>query len=167
MKPIRSLLLLGALALAGAVHAADALDQKIGWLHGQCLAIRADGLPSGSTIRLVLLDEPQTMGSGTVEAAAADGSQCFALMDDRRKVNQAVGYHFYTVATTSPVELAIGMVTDKQAPELDLNKAHFSYCSTGEGVQFSVWPAEAHQGKPLWQGYYYTGYDTEADCPEQ
>ncbi|MDH2433396.1 hypothetical protein QCD60_12520 [Pokkaliibacter sp. MBI-7] len=144
------------------------LDQQLGWLHGQCLAIKNAGLVAGSKVQLVLLDEPQTTISGTVESKVTDSSQCFALMDDRRKVNQAAGYQFYRVATTEPVELAIGRVSDEQIrlTEPDLRNAHFSYCSTGEGVQFSVWPVQAYQDKPLWRGYYYTGYDTEADCPE-
>ena len=48
----------------------------------------------------------------------------------------------------------------------DGHQDYFTECSTSEGVQFNVWSGSPYKGKALWSAYYYLGYDTEPNCPE-
>ncbi|MBI3899713.1 MAG: hypothetical protein HY308_15665 [Gammaproteobacteria bacterium] len=72
------------------------------------------------------------------------------------------------------IELGIGIVGNDVVPSngkinVDVNgdgsPDQFTQCSTTEGVSFNLWAKSAYEGKPLWSGYYYIGYDTEANCP--
>ena len=42
----------------------------------------------------------------------------------------------------------------------------FSYCSTTEGIAFTLKALPNDGGAALWRGYYYLGYDTEPNCPD-
>ena len=42
----------------------------------------------------------------------------------------------------------------------------FEHCASSEGVRFRVRSAGPGTAATLWSGYYYLGYDVEADCPD-
>ena len=103
-----------------------------------------------------------------------NGDKCSALLDARKTINMKGGTHFYEVASESPIELGIGVIQASDQSRatkepLDLNndgrKESFSQCLASEGVQFSVWEGAPYTSKLTWSGYYYLGYDTEANCP--
>ncbi len=133
-------------------------SEKMGWLHGNCLAIKDSHIPAHSKLSIILLDEPKSVSTGEVLGPAKSGEQCYPLLEDRRMANIGTGYSFYLVNTKAQINLAIGTV-DK---EIDTHRYNYSYCTTSEGVQFS-----ANEGsKTIWSGYYYLGYDSESTCPE-
>lgn len=148
--------------------------RQIGWLHGNCLALEKQA-PAGAEVVIVALDDPQRMIPARITGTAVEADTCLPLLEDRRGANLARGLSFYRVEAAAPIGLAIGIVQHRGDPSgadqvLDTNndgrRDVFSHCAATEGVRFTIWPREAHRGEPLWTGYYYLGYDTEADCPD-
>lgn len=145
---------------------------SIGWLHGNCIAIINSDDLKGRKIIIVNPDDKQEYFESTIIKKATSGEECYALLDDRASINAQNGRQFYTVSSSKPVELGIGILVDKgkSLNESDFNNVlkiyTYSYCSTSEGVQFSVWNGEAYKGGLIWSDYYYLGYDTEDNCPK-
>jgi len=149
-------------------------DMTIGWLHGNCLAVKREIDVNIDHLNVVDLDTKKVMPL-QFGKIADNAEECYALLEDRASINQQEGRKFYTVVTNSSVNLAIGIVysSDKvKSPEQltdldgDGKRDTFTSCSTSEGVNFSVWNGEAYKSKLIWSDYYYLGYDSEADCPE-
>jgi hypothetical protein len=153
-------------------------NAHIGWLHGNCLAIKAPGLKRGTKLSVVSLGKPQVSLDAEIIQRIESG-ECYALRQERKDVNSSEGNVFYTVvpASKSPLELAIGIIglkdvlrTTDGTVHVDLNgdghEDYFTECSTSEGVQFNVWSDAPYKNKALWSAYYYLGYDTEPNCPK-
>ena len=151
-------------------------DRVIGWLHGNCLALDDVSIPAGAQVVVVTLGEPEKVVVVNVTGRALGAESCPPLLDDRKDVNLDSGLAFYQVDADPVVELGIGVVQPGGDRELsvtellDINgdgrRDSFSHCNTSEGMQFSVWADKAGRRTPLWTGYYYLGYDIEANCPE-
>lgn len=148
-----------------------AFDSVVGWLHGRCFAIQNAGLKENVELLIVNLDS-QALSVAKIGHKASGGEECYALLDDRKTINMQSGGSFYTVDSGKPIEMAIGLLPSGQKAKngrLDLNRDgkedSIHYCSTAEGMQFSVWEGEAYQSRMLWSGYYYLGYDIEETCP--
>ena len=146
----------------------------VGWLQGNCLSIKAVVDLSSYNLTFVSLGDKQEVTNLKLGNKASTGEECYALLEDRAAINMANDRRFYIVESDVPIDLGIGIIaagskaTDvNEVLDLDSDgvKDTFSYCSTSEGVQFSVWSDEAYKSKLLWSDYYYLGYDTEADCP--
>ena len=151
----------------------------IGWLHGNCLAIKAPDLEGRTKLSVVSLGKPQVALEAEIIQRTESGAECHALLQERKDVNNSEGNVFYKVvpASKSPLGLAIGIIglkgvlrTTDGAVHADLNgdghEDYFTECSTSEGVQFNVWADAPYKNKALWSAYYYLGYDTEPNCPE-
>jgi hypothetical protein len=151
----------------------QAIEQRIGWLHGACLAIDNKTLAAGAPLTMMVLDNGQSIVEGNIVRPADAAARCPALAEGRRAANTETGLSFYVVAVPQDREpgLAIGVIgkAPRVGTGLDANgdgKAdQFSQCATTEGVSFAVWNGPAYQGAPLWSGYYYLGYDTDSTCP--
>ena len=132
------------------------IDGRIGWLHGNCLAIRNPDLSSNITIVVAVLAEPVRYRRAKVIGPASEAESCPALMDDRRRVNVENGYSFYQTSDIARLDLGVGFLDlDAKARTYDV-----VYCTTAEGVRFSV----RDHDSLVWTGYYYLGYDTEVTC---
>lgn len=168
--------LLSACVSGNGVSRGDRPDRAIGWLHGNCLALEDASARVGQEVAVVMLGEEQQVMTAQVTGTANDGGECIALTDDRRDTNLRNGLTFYKIGADAQVELGIGVVQAGGSRALtvselldtngDGRRDSFSHCTTSEGVQFSVWTDEARSGAPMWTGYYYLGYDIEANCPE-
>lgn len=171
-----SCVLLSACVSDGPVVRGNGSDRAIGWLHGNCIALEDARARVGTRVAVVTLGEAQQVVAAKVAGRALDTKACPALFGDRKDVNLGSGLAFYQVDAGPGVEWGIGVVQmggdrELSVPELldtngDGRRDAFGRCATSEGVRFAVWDDEARQGAPLWTGYYYLGYDTEADCPE-
>ena len=146
----------------------------IGWLHGNCLAIKDGMSPENVSLYAVDLESTAVINLRSGKKAIT-GSECYALMEDRSSINTQDNRRFYTVASDKPVNLAIGivytgdgMLTEDQVMDLnhDGKQDTFTSCSTTEGMMFSIWAGEAYKSEMIWSDYYYLGYDSEADCPD-
>jgi len=42
----------------------------------------------------------------------------------------------------------------------------YRFCTSAEGVHFTVWAGEWFEGRRLWHDYYYLGYDMSPTCTE-
>ncbi|MGF1688225.1 hypothetical protein L4C36_16275 [Photobacterium japonica] len=135
--------------------------QSMGWLHGNCLAIKQADLPAASPITLIHLNETHLDGKYSEEHAVITRPSnrtdtCYAQFANRAQVNTEAGYHFYQVRTRQPVNFAIGIVGTANTS----NKMAYSYCHTREGITFTA----ADNEKTVWQGAYYLGYDALPTC---
>ncbi|WP_155238651.1 hypothetical protein [Teredinibacter turnerae] len=135
----------------------DSLDSDIGWLHGNCLAIKTANISPNHQFTLIHLDNANTTEKAIIIREATNGEECYALLDDRVSVNRSAGYTFYTVKSNMPVNLAIGIL---RPGEVSISDAKLSYCTTTEGVNFSI----SKNGSEIWKGYYYLGYESESTC---
>lgn len=166
-------------AVQGKLHSVSEIAAQIGWLHGNCLAIKTPGLEKGTKLTIVSLGKPQVLLEAEIIQRTKSGEECYALLEERKDVNMSEGNIFYSVAPASkaPLELAVGIVGWKEGftttdgtIHADVNgdgyQDYFTQCSTSEGVQFNVWSGSPYKGKALWSAYYYLGYDTEPNCPE-
>lgn len=138
----------------------DSLDNDVGWLHGNCLAMKNDNIPPNHQFTLVHLDNANTTEKAIVIKRTTNGEECYALLDDRASVNKSAGYTFYTVKSNRPVNLAIGILRPE---EVSISDAELSYCTTTEGVNFSI----SRNGSEVWKGYYYLGYESESTCASE
>lgn len=137
-----------------------ALDDKIGWLHGNCLAIKNASIPPYFQFTLVHLNTENTIEKATIKKRATDSDDCYPLLDDRVSVNTSAGYFFYTVDSKEPVNLAIGILNPE---DISVSALNFSYCTTSEGVKFSA----SKNSSSVWEGYYYLGYESEPTCASE
>lgn len=147
---------------------------SVGWLHGNCLSIKTDVDLNAYNLTFVSLDDKQEVTNLKLGDKANTGEACYALLEDRAVINMGDNRRFYIVESNFPIDLGIGIIS-ASSKAIDVNevldldsdgaKDTFSYCSTSEGMQFSVWSGEAYKSKLLWSDYYYLGYDTEANCP--
>ncbi|MET3137032.1 hypothetical protein AAKU61_001384 [Undibacterium sp. GrIS 1.2] len=150
-------------------------ENLIGWLDGHCFAVKNADIVSGTTLIIVGLENKQKIIHAKIIQKTTDGSECHALLADRRVINLKGGTNFYTVSSKKTIELGIGIIksgkdiaiSEKQLLDLSGNgrKNTFNYCSTAEGVQFTVWSGLAYKSNLIWSGYYYLGYDTQLTCP--
>jgi len=131
------------------------LDNNIGWLHGNCLAIKNDSINTPLNITLVRLEDNNHLEKAKITSKTNNQDKCFPLFEDRKNVNLANGYSFYLIDSATPVDLAIGVIDLEKINVLD-----FSYCATTEGLKYFFKNAST----TLWEGYYYLGYDSEVTC---
>lgn len=140
---------------------------SIGWLHGNCFAVNNADLVAGTNLTIVSLEKKQRIINAKIIRKTEDGSECHALLSDRKSINLKGGTNFYTVSSNNLIEFGIGAISEKQLQNLngDDPKNTFHHCSTSEGMQFSIWNGAAHNSNLVWSGYYYLGYDTPITCP--
>lgn len=135
----------------------DSLDSEIGWMHGNCLAIKNPDIPLQYEFTLVHLDEEDTVEKAIISKKTTKGEECYPLLDDRANINKSSGYFFYLVKSKKPVNLAIGILKPEGLP---VSGNEISYCNTTEGLQFSI----SKNNSVIWQGYYYLGYESDPTC---
>jgi hypothetical protein len=152
--------------------------ERLGWLHGRCLAIAKADLEAGTSVALVITSSPQKIQQAKIAKPTQSAAECPALMPGRAAVNAKSGMFFYGIegATLDPAEMGIGILTPPTVPTIangvaqaDLDRdgrsEAFASCATTEGIQFSVWRDKAYQGTPLWSAYYYLDYESKPNCP--
>ena len=141
-------------------EAAD-YDSTVGWFHGKCLAIKNPTISRGTKIKLIQLADSGTVYYATVLNKTTNSDVCFPLLEDRRQVNIESGYSFYSIDSDKTVNLGIGLIgTLKNSQEYT-----FNYCNTTEGILFSLENKNLNN-KNIWNGYYYLGYESEANCKD-
>ena len=130
-------------------------ERNIGWMHGNCLAIKNNNIYVPVDITVIKLAETNIKEKATIIRKAHSAEGCLALMDDRSKVNISSGYSFYLVESTAPVDLAIAVIGEEE-----IDASNFDFCSTSEGIKYYM----KNSSETTWEGYYYLGYGTEVTC---
>lgn len=136
------------------------MDHEVGWLHGNCLAIKNADVPHGHKVTLVHLDDENVVEEATIGEKATDSKECYPLSDDRVDVNRDAGYYFYTIRPGVHTNLAIGLLNTEHMPPSEFE---FTYCHTTEGMNFSI----SRDNHEVWNSYYYLGYDSEPTCTSE
>jgi hypothetical protein len=162
----------------GAAGVTFPFGERIGWLHGPCLAISNPDLARGTPLALVITVEPQRVEQARIQERTDSPARCQALMEGRAAVNAKPGLSFYALESGSITssDMGFGIVAPPAKPEVvnglarvDLDQdGHgevFSSCATTEGIKFAVWTEKAYQGEPRWSGYYYLDYESTPNCP--
>jgi len=181
--PLYSLALVTTITIAACTPAdtppetqTEGLTKSVGWLHGNCLAIKNANLAIGTNVKVIDPDAPNSSNSAKISAVASKADECHALLDDRKTINKEQGNYFYVVVPVKPVNMAFGIVftndeMKSSTGQVDLNidgvSDTFYYCNTSEGVDFSIWQGKPYKSDKLWGEYYYLGYDMKPDCPQE
>ena len=152
-------------------------NERIGWLHGPCLAIADANLKAGTPVTLVVMGEPPKILNAAVQESTASAATCPALAEERAAMSKP-GNTFYSLQgrTIGLTEMALAIIGSPAMPtvengvaKVDLNQdGHseiFTSCASSEGINFYVWTDEPYRGEPQWTKYYYLGYDLVANCP--
>jgi hypothetical protein len=139
-------------------HHESKMEQTVGWLHGNCLAIKNSHIEFPLILSIINFGAEQKHQTGTIVGQAKSQDGCYALFEDRKNVNISSGYSFYIVESNIPINFAIGF--------LKLNNHNnfiFDYCTTSEGILFSIFKNKIK----VWEGYYYLGHGSESTCEYQ
>jgi hypothetical protein len=152
--------------------------ERVGWVHGRCVAIANDSLARGAAVVVVITDEPQRVQRARLGERTVDSSVCPALLDGRAAINATSGNAFYRLEgeAPGPGDIGIALVDPPIAPTMSGGLVRlvldpkagaqvFSSCATSEGIRYAVWSGQANTGEPRWSGYYYLGYDVTPTCP--
>jgi hypothetical protein len=154
------------------------IKSHIGWLHNNCLAIKNTGLNTGEKINIIAFEMEQQLYTGTITNKTDTETSCPQLLEDRKAINIAEGYSFYTIKSDAKkLDIGIGLVGINAALQKinnniagDINgdtiQDYFTQCSSSEGIHFNIWSNKPYKGKAIWTGYYYLGYDLEPNCPQ-
>jgi hypothetical protein len=156
-----------------AATGSPSLEQRIGWVHGSCLAIADKMLALDTPVAIVSFDDTPSVIDARVGGLTMSSERCPALLDDRRVANVTKGWSFYELRLppAPTVDLGIGVTGDVRRVNAGIDVSGdgiadmFTQCATSEGISFAVWSGTPYQGTPLWSAYYYLGYDTTATCP--
>ncbi len=71
--------------------AKNKLDASVGWLHGNCLAVKNSEIASGSDLVIVVPNTQETVHSKIVRKIVRKtnkANECYPLIEDRRTPNQ-------------------------------------------------------------------------------
>ena len=166
---------LATLAAVGTAAAADGQARSVGIVYrGELddlrLAIAHETLPFGSKIAIVTAPDGLVLCCAVAGAAYILRPDEFdpVYLDDEGKTTYAldaggiagdVSLGFGLV--DPPPDLAAGAMPDLNG---DGRAEGFRSCASGEGLHLTVWYGEPLTTSRLWHGYFYLGYDTEADC---
>jgi hypothetical protein len=158
--------------------AAFSFDDRIGWLHGSCLAISKPDLARGTPVALVITAEPQRAQQALILEQSDSPATCQPLLEGRAAINANAGMAFYALDAPgiAATDMGFGIVTPTANPQIvnglariDLDQDGraevFSSCATSEGINFGVWTDKAYEGEARWSGYYYLDYETTPTCP--
>lgn len=153
--------------------------ERVGWLHGPCLAIANSNLGPATPLTLVLTGEPQRIQQAKIVGQTTSSETCPALLEGRAKVNAADGIVFFALESSglTPRQMGFGIVSPPTPLEIRNNQAQsdlnqdghaelYTTCNTTEGIKFSIWNEKAYQGKPLWTAYNFLDYEMTPSCPE-
>ena len=130
---------------------------------------------------MIILGVKQSLLKGSIVGKATSGANCYALLDDRRFVNDNGKRSFYSVLFNGLSQtnvLAIGLVHMAHEPYIsgsivrgdlvgDGRQVVFSYCQATEGINFFVWSETVGPKLLRWTDYYYLGYESTPNCHEQ
>jgi hypothetical protein len=179
-RAIGSAIVAGLLVLTSvnALRATDGQAGGVGIVHrGELddlrLTIANDAMPLGSKVAIVTSPDGVVLCCAIVGAPYilppdefdpvhldSEGQTTYALDPARIGADVAFGFGLADVAP---------MVASGTTLDLDGNGTPegFRTCASGEGLHLTVWYGEPLATARLWHGYFYLGYDTEADCAPQ
>ncbi len=148
----------------------------IGWVHGNCFAVKNPNIPIGSNLVVVTPDNNDRIQKAKILRKTDKAEECVALSEDRRSVNlEANSNNFYFLSALQPSTVGIGFILNvskyplNTEDLLDINgdglREIFELCTSSEGIHFRIKSAIQNTKVLIWSGYYYLGYDVEPNCP--
>ena len=149
------------------------IEQRVGWIDSNCLAIDNKTIQEGTPMTVVAFGDNESIVEAKVVRPTQSAALCPPLHVDRRAINSK-NSSFYEILPTDgrKVELGIGLIgnVSRVGSGLDAdgngNADHFTHCTTSEGISFGIWSDVPYNGKALWSGYYYLVYDVDPTCPQ-
>ncbi len=161
-------------------------DREVGYVD-ECLEIKNHTLEPGTPVTIMTFEGDEFLSSrrilslrltGTILGKTTSDENCPPLTDYRRTLNESEDVSFYAVALDDGPSMnpddaifgigILGLATEDTNPiDLDGNGAadSFTACTPFEGTYVRIWTGVPYIGEPLWEGYYYLGYEVEeSDC---
>jgi len=133
-----------------------------------CLSIQNRSLAANSVIRLVNSAPPQTASDARV--IAIDES-CSDTPDGDLRHYEIRAENAGLVPSSPAIAIAgfsgsFNTEGDSVAADLDADgqPEYFRFCTSSEGLHFTVWSGKPLEGRLRWHQYYYLGYDVEPTC---
>lgn len=158
-----------------ALRRSQPLSERIGVVSvkaGQgCLAIQNPSIGADSQLLIVNLSGQQTAGISRLSAGAPS---CAGSRGAEKLNSYAVRFEKDSQVGQIP---AIGIVNysgeikkdgDLVSVDLDFDgqPEYFHFCTSSEGIHFTVWKGKPLTGKVRWHQYHYLGYDVTPNCTE-
>jgi len=176
MRALAALCLLALLAVSCSRPQAAQLpiEQRVGWIDSNCLAIDNKTLAEGTPLTVVAFGDNESLIDAKVVRPTQSAALCPPLHVDRRAAN-STNFSFYEVGPSDGrrIESGIGLIGNVSRVGVgidadgDGSADHFTHCTSSEGIWFGVWKDAPYKAKSLWSGYYYLGYDVDPTCPPQ
>src|SRR5262245_16412650 len=137
------------------------IEQRVGWIDSNCLAIDNTMLEEGMPMTVVAFGDNESIVQARIMRATQSAALCPPLHNDRRAINSKNLSFYETVPQDGRrVELGIGLIgnASRLGPGLDVNgdgkPDQFTHCATSEGISFGIWNGTPYKGKAMWSGYY-------------
>lgn len=138
-----------------------------------CLGISNPKLKQKETVKIINLEKPQQMITGKVVKKLS--KNCFKVQESASGASSFYLLKAGDLEISTPVIVITGFkgefTKDPVGVRADLNRdgipESFRYCTSNEGLHYTIWSGPPLKGKRLWHEYYYLGYDVEPNCTEK
>ncbi len=145
----------------------------------QCLETQRADLTKGTPVIIVTPGgpgEPQSLikaevvgpscGDNGTQTASIDGSQPQARYALKLlQSDQAAAFGFGIIGKRVALREKNGTVQAKFG--LEKKPAHFSQCTSKEGIHLNLWTGLPLKEKSRWHAYYHLGFDVEPSCTDK
>ncbi|MEQ6341883.1 MAG: hypothetical protein M3A44_09590 [Gammaproteobacteria bacterium] len=145
----------------------------------QCLETQRADLVKGMPVMIVTPGgpgEPQSLIKAEVAGPACgdNGTQTVSIDDSQPQTryalkllqnDQAAAFGFGIIGKHVALKEKNGTVQAKFG--LEKKPAHFSQCTSKEGIHLNVWPGSPLKEKSRWHAYYHLGFDVEPSCTDK
>lgn len=145
----------------------------------QCLETQRADLIKGMPVMIVTPGgpgEPQSLLKAEVlgPSCGDNGTQTVSIDGGKPQTryalkllqnDQAAAFGFGIIGKHIALKEKNGTVQAKFG--LAKKPAHFSQCTSKEGIHLSVWPGLPLKDKSRWHAYYHLGFDVEPSCTDK
>ncbi len=145
----------------------------------QCLEIQRADLVKGMPVTIVTPGgpgEPQSLIKAEVMGSSCNdnGTQTVSIDGGQPQTryalkllqsDQAAAFGFGIIGKRVALREKNGMVQAKFG--LEKKPAHFSQCTSKEGIHLNVWPGLPLKEKSRWHAYYHLGFEVEPSCTDK
>jgi len=135
-----------------------------------CLSIQNRSLAPDSVIRLVNAAPPQKASDTRViaidESCSSTGTADGDLRHYEIRAENAGLIPSMPAIAISGFSGSFSKDGDLATADLDADgqPEYFRFCTSSEGLHFTVWSGKPLEGRLRWHQYYYLGYDVEPTC---
>ncbi|GHA64550.1 hypothetical protein ACFFLZ_03875 [Photobacterium aphoticum] len=128
--------------------------QHIGWISGECFAIKNAQLEAGDTVHVVNVTNNQRQA---VNILSTNATPCQKLASQQTAVSGQQMHTYYQVDRVNAADPVIALLGNPKT----LANYHYQSCTLSNGTFFYI---TAPQGQQLWSDSFYSGEKTLPTC---